>query len=481
LFAAPGRGVTVRGTALPPPAVVVAILAVAAVDVALGFGFARHHTLGIAVALLPAVAIAFGAFVASTPAWLVYAALALNILYPLPLDKPLPLRGGVSLYLPDVLVALALAGWAAGALVTREARGLRWPRTPVLGWPFALFAVLVVLATVRGHERYGVSLLSIPLRLVVYAGIGAAMGALKPRQTYRALLVVFYLGAIWQTLVGVYYLATGSSDTSTGQISTGGIRVLAGSAAIFLSGSFLLALLSLLRTGLAREQAVHLAMLAISAFGIVLTFQRTTFAAIGLVVPVLFLLVRRLPTNVASYLPLCAPFVAAFALLLPTVAPQIGPTLVQRLTATPASDSSARWRQAAIGAVFQQVRESPITGVGFGRQASFTLNGVRVQLSQDPHDQFIYLWAGGGLLLLGSFVLLLATFLVDAVRRARRASGEARLLIVWCVSLWFVFVVNAFTGIILTTENLLLPFWVLLLLPAIVTVGERRRGAFARA
>src|SRR5581483_3616241 len=176
-------------------------------------------------------------------------------------------------FLPDILAVLALVAWLGRrTLGGRDAeRGSL--RTAVLGWPLLLFAALVLFA---------------------YAGIGGALTWLRPREAYRGIVAVFYLGAVWQGAVAVYLLATGGSEASTEPISTGGYRVLAGSTALFLSGSLLLALLNVRREPLARRQAVHLLVLAISLFGLVLTFQRTTFAAIGVLVPVLFVCLRQL-------------------------------------------------------------------------------------------------------------------------------------------------------------------------------------------
>ncbi len=76
--------------------------------------------------------------------------------------------------------------------------------------------------------------------------------------------------------------------------------------------------------------------------------------------------------------------------------------------------------------------------------------------------------------MLGSFVLLLLLYLRDSWRRFRAGTMEERRLVFWAVSLWFVFVVNAATGIILTEPELLLTFWILMFLPMIVP--DRRRG-----
>jgi O-antigen ligase len=165
------------------------------------------------------------------------------------------------------------------------------------------------------------------------------------------------------------------------------------------------------------------------------------------------------------------------ALLVPQGAPNFFPTLGDRITASPSTDTSATWREKATSAVWPQVREAPVTGVGFGRTASFEIDDVRTTIGQDPHDQFIYLWAGGGLLLLGSFGLLLLVYLVESWRRFRVGTSEERRFIFWTVSLWFVFLVNSATGVTLTSPPLLLMFWILMVLPMIV---RRRETVFAR-
>jgi O-antigen ligase len=461
--------------ALAPPQRISARTAAAAlvlVNVALGFGLAESRTAGIALAFLPAAVVLAWVLPAVNPAIFAFAALSLDFLYPIKVDQPLPLPGGVNLHVADVLVLLALASWALSRLSSSPGSRPRWPRTPVLGWPLALFSVVLVTAILRGHAAYGTTLFSIPLRLALYAGIGAAMTTLRPEQAYRGIVAVFYGGAVWQAIVGVYLLGTGGSTGSTAEISTGGSRVLAGSTAIYLAGSLLLALLSLRRETLARRQLLHLTIASLAAFGLALTFQRTTFAVLFLLVPLLFVTARGLTASVALYLPILVPFALLAWLVVPRLAPDLAPTLTQRVTASPAADTSARWRSAALETVLQQVRDSPVTGVGFGRQSSFTLRGVRVELSQDPHDQYIYLWAGGGLLLLGSFVLLVLAYLRDTLKRLRRLTGTAHLLVVWSLLLWLVFMVNAATGIVLTAEELLLAFWVLMLIPAAIARGD---------
>jgi O-antigen ligase len=442
--------------------------ALAASNVGLGVTFAGAKTQGVALAVLPAILLVIGSLIASTRAILIYAAIAINLFEPIPLTDALPLHGGIQIYPSDILVVLAVASWCAAWLLNPEDDRPSLLGTRLLGWPLLLFGAILIIAIVRGHERYGEKLVSVPLRLLVYAGIALAITDLKPRDAYRWLVGLFYAGTLWQSGVAVYGYATGTSVTSAVVLSTGGERVLAGSTAMFMAGALLLALLNLELDLPARRTALHLIMAALATFALVSTYSRTTFAAIGLLVPLFFLTFRRIRLRTALFLPMFAPFLVLVALLVPKADPTLFPTLTNRIAARPSTDTSVEWRQKAISAVWAQVRESPVTGVGFGRTASFEVEGVRTTITQDPHNQFIYLWAGGGLLLLGSFVLLLFVYLAESWRRFKSGAQEERRLIFWAVSVWFVFVVNSATGVTLSSPSLLLMFWVLMVLPTIV-------------
>jgi O-antigen ligase len=445
-----------------------AIAALAVVNAGLGVMLATARTEATALALLPVIAVAIGCLVASNRAILIFAAIAINLFAPLPLTDALPLNTGIQVYPSDILVLLAVAAWVAAWLTNPAHARPASLGTRVLGWPLLLFGVMLFAAVVQGHERYGEELFGPPLRLLLYAGIAAALTDLKPRDAYKWLVVLFYAGTVWQVLVALYGYATGTSATDQVLLSTGGERVLAGSTAIFMAGALLLALLNLERDRSAGRTAVHLAMAMLATFALVSTFQRTTFAVVGLLVPLFLLAFRRIGSRALVYLPLLAPLLVLVALLVPKADPTLFPTLANRIAASPSTDATANWRLRAYASVWAQVRESPVAGVGFGRPARFITRGVRYNVEQDPHNQFLYLWAGGGTLLLGSFVLLLAIYLIESWRRFRTGTSDERRLIFWTVSLWFVFVVNSLTGIVLTTPSLLLAFWVLMLLPMIV-------------
>ncbi len=61
---------------------------------------------------------------------------------------------------------------------------------------------------------------------------------------------------------------------------------------MFMAGALLLALLNLELDRRARRTALHLVMAGLATFALILTFQRTTFALVPLLVPLLLLAFR---------------------------------------------------------------------------------------------------------------------------------------------------------------------------------------------
>ena len=141
----------------------------------------------------------------------------------------------------------------------------------------------------------------------------------------------------------------------------------------------MLALLNLEFQRSARRAALHLLMAALATFALVSTFQRTTFAVASILVPISLLAFRRVGLRAAVYVPLIAPFLVLVALLVPKVDPTFFPTFADRVTASPSTDATAQWRLKAYSAVWGQVREAPLTGVGFGLPVRFLANNVTLQ------------------------------------------------------------------------------------------------------
>jgi hypothetical protein len=252
-----------------------------AANVGLGAMLASARPEGVALAVLPVIVVAIGALIASNRAILIFAAFALALFVPVTPTGALPGPGGISVYPSDLLVVLAVASWVAAWLTRPAYARPSWPETQVLGWPLLLFGIPLVTAIVRGHERYGEKLLSVPVRFLLYAGIAAAVTDLKPRDTYRWLVGLFYVGVVWQVLVALYGYATGWTVDQQGAVSTGGERVLASSTAMFMAGALLLALLNLEFDRSARRTALHLVMAGLATFALASTLARTTFAGIS--------------------------------------------------------------------------------------------------------------------------------------------------------------------------------------------------------
>jgi O-antigen ligase len=114
------------------------------------------------------------------------------------------------------------------------------------------------------------------------------------------------------------------------------------------------------------------------------------------------------------------------------------------------------------------VSKEIVTGVGFGRQTSFEISGQTVTIDGDPHNSYVYLLAGGGLLALGSFLALAATYAVDTLRRIRASTGVSQALVMWSLGTWLAFMINALAGPVFTDATMLLTIWILMVLPSIV-------------
>jgi len=236
-------------------------------NAALGIGLATGRApLAAAGAALPVLALAFGALVASNRGVLIFGALALEFSLA-SVNEGLELPGGVVVFAADVIVGLAFLAWLAARLAAPPEGRPRRLRTPVLGVALVLFALALLVGLVRGSGLYDASLLGMPLRLMLYAGIAFAVVDLTPREALRGITVVFYLGTVWQTFVGAYHLATGTSATTYLELSTGGTRYLGISVATYLAGALVLALLNLHLSRTMRWRLLHLFIAALATFG----------------------------------------------------------------------------------------------------------------------------------------------------------------------------------------------------------------------
>lgn len=429
----------------------------------------------VALALVPLLAMAAAYLMTTGQAVLYGAAIALPALSLAIIAQPLV----GTVVLQDVIAVLALGALLFATMLARG-RLPPVPWTPVLGWPLVLFATAITISTLRGHFAYGVSLLGQPLRLFLYATIVAGLIGMTVPRLYRIVVALFYSGAVVIALTVLYYLAAGGSASHSSDLSTGGIRPLAISTSLYAAGALFLAMLNLRLASSSRDRVLHLCFAAIALFGVVAGFGRAAYLGV-LIVGVVFLLASpRLRNSIGSLVPLALPFLVLLAIGVQFAAPQFVESVGARISASPTSDANVQWRVEATKAVLAQVREQPLFGVGFGKTTEIFLEVVdptsqipatqRVEIDQDPHNGYVYLLAGGGLVTLGAFLLLLGVFAVDAARRYRSTSDPiAKLLILWACATLFVFLLNAASGTSFASPINVLTIWALLVLPAVVT------------
>jgi O-antigen ligase len=437
----------------------------AGIGVAIGDG---KTTLGLLAAALPLLAAVVIWTAAEHRSLLVFLAFALALSGVLPGSLP----GIAKLYPADVIPALGAGSWILVRLLDSTAERPSWPRAVPLSWPFVFFALAILISVVRGHVLWGYSYLSQPVRLIVYALIAGAVAGMSARSTYRGLVVVFYAGTILQTILAVYHVATGTSQAAL-DVSTGGTRVLALSTAMFMAGTLVLALLNLERQRQGRVGALHLGMAILATVDIVLSLGRTTFVAVAVLGPLLLIGLRHARRSLLALVPLALPVVTLLAVVVVQLEPSLPSSLAQRVTASPSTDPSVIERKREVHAVLQGIGKEPFFGLGFGRPVQWVSIDRSVHESRgNAEDDYATILAGGGALALGSFVVLMLGFFVDAFRRLRGTSDDERALLVFAMSMVFIILLNMLTGPILSTPRLLLPFWICLLLPTLVATNR---------
>jgi O-antigen ligase len=387
------------------------------------------------------------------------------------------------------LIAVLAFGALIYAVFLGRGRVPPVPGTPVLGWPYVLFAVIIFAATLRGHYAFGASVVGQPLRLFLFAAIVAGLIGMTVPRMHRLLIAVFYPGALFVALTALFFIFTGGSTTGSWDLSTGGSRPIAITTSIYSAGALFLALLNLRLTHGSRDRVLHLGMSLVAAFGVVAGFGRAVWVPVTIVGLLFLLTSRRLRENVLSVMPLALPFLALLAIVAAQAAPQFVETVTARVSAAPREDVDVRWRLEANRTVLEQVREQPLLGAGFGRSSEIFIefedpaSGLpqveRFEIGQDPHNGYVFLMAGGGILALASFVLLVGVFFVDAFRRYRGTSDpSARLIITWSCATLFVFLFSAASGTSLGSPETVMTIWALLVLPAIVRPDhDADRGA----
>ena len=399
--------------------------------------------------------------------------------------------GGALLYPQDLLVAIAVIGWAVEAAVGRDAQGAS-PRKLIVGVAALVFSAAVLASLVRGHANYGGSYLGQPLRLILYAGIAAALLRAEPASLFRRITIVLYAGVVWQLIAAVYHIATGTSQSNSASLSTGGYRVVSILTSLFVASGLFAAVVNLELDQPMRKKALHLTIVLLALVEIVFAFSRGTFISTALALFALFAVFRRARSAFVTILPLALPLLIASAFFLPqlqtrTNEPSLIQTLIQRLNPRVNSDLSVQWRGQADNILWAQARSNPLVGVGFGKTGKFTLAGVEYRITQDAHNDYLFLLAAGGLALLGAFLAMVASSTLRLYRLYRATDSTAdRLLIAWALATLFTLLFNGLVEPLIVLPSILLTIWIILLLPlafpeAAPSVRRSRASRPARA
>jgi O-antigen ligase len=453
--------------------IAVALLVNAIALVALSGG---HKKIAIVIMLAPVIVVAVASLAATDGTSLVIAALILQMTIQ-PLNNALPLGSSIEVFPSDIVIVLAIAAWFADrALLPAERRAeLTASRrlSPILGLPLLLFTFAIAYAAIRGHDLYGASLIGRPMRMFLYAAIALAIVRTEPRRLYRAIVIAFYAGAVWQLFNAFYYLGTGRSQSIAPDLSTGGTRVLSIAVSFYIAGTFFLALINLSMGGSGPARLLHGTMLILSAVEIGLAFSRGTFITVALLATILFLFLRDVRIGTVAALPLAIPILAVGVLVLARTDSTVIPTFVERINPSITHDQSVRWREKANAELVKQFHESPFTGVGFGRNIHFVIDFQQVDTSQQAHNDFLYILAGAGILGIGSFLLVIGAGIVDALRRLRRTTvPHERALLLFGMIMLATFVLNGLVEPLITLPTILLSIWTVLLLPMAVPQGQ---------
>lgn len=398
-----------------------------------------------------------------------------------PVSERLPL-GGTGVWLADLIVAGVVAGFTIEWMLKPADQRPELPRTLVLGLPMFVFLGALLLGAARGHERYDATLIGMPLRLAAYSAIVFALPGLTPARALKGITWAFYFGSIYLAMVASYHIATGTSATELLNLSTGGIRYIGISAATYAAAAFVLAILNL-GSGRGRP-LLHLIIALIAGFDVIVAYTRTIWLTLTIILVIAVVTAPQIRSALVASVPIVVPVLSLGIILVLTLAPNLVSTLVERVSTPATQDTSVQWRANAYKAVLSGTSDERALGVGFGRETSFSLNGQPNYITGDPHNGFIYVYAGSGILGLAALIFVLLAFLTDLSRRWRWSSGESRTLVAWCGASWVLLLVHAASEPVFTTPHLMITIWICMVLPSVVVrppgLARGRPGALWR-
>jgi O-antigen ligase len=382
--------------------------------------------------------------------------------------------GPLHIFLTDVVLLLAIAYWALGPRVARDGTS-----RPPIGLFLVLVVVLGVCATpglLRGHEDFGVSLLGNVTRLVAYSLVGLAAFRYAAGDFEKGFRWAFAGGLFAAALLGLYYSATGHTATAANALSTGGTRVLPLTLAMYaaMATVFMLVMITL-RPGRSWPWLEWLA-LGAGAIVQVLALGRATMAALMVLGALIVLGTRRTRRSVALVGALAIPLAVVGIVIAHPAPPPAFQTAQNRVFQTSLSDRDIDWRVLASDAVMEGYSDHRWTGLGFGRDISFVVDGNVINVrAGDPHNGFVYLLGGGGLLALLSFSLVILSAFGVGLRRLVRTVDRDRPVLLWATCSLVIYLANVATEPYLSQANNILILWIFVGLIMLTVPRETNR------
>jgi hypothetical protein len=425
------------GTRAPPVATAGLIGLIGLVVVAMGFGLASVVLPGyflFSLLLVPAVAL----LLVMRPEYglTVCVALVCGLIHPA-LVPQIPVFGG-SLAAADATL-LMLAVYAAGAFVVQadKAKAVPVPGTGLLTVAATLFATSLVLAIAAslmlrdiphawalGEIRDLLYVVMLPIAVVILR---------QPERQQRFVLSIVVLGGLFsvgQVLQGVLGVPVfgdagisvletlGREESSTTRANTLGLNVIIFSLLLTV-GAYVLG-----RIG----KAVFFSVGGLLFVGILLTFGRTTFAAVLVCVGLLvwWLNPKKIPPLVA----LLAVTLAIGSVLAITWKPESFSAVLYRLTSVGEEldhGYSAQWRFWEVDAMLPHIQEHPLLGIGLGADyKGVSGSSFRPELNRYMHNAYLYMAGKMGLPALAFLLVSMAAIFAIGRRLARSDASP------WC-------------------------------------------------
>jgi O-antigen ligase len=391
----------------------------------------------VSVLLVPSVLVVL--LVRPEYALVIFIGLVCDLVHPALVPR-VPFLGGSLAAGDATLLMLVMYGLWTGASQAGTKQGAAVASaSPVPGWRLlvtsvVLFSACLLLSVVLSLSVWGLSatvVLGETRDLLYLAALPIALVVLRqPARQQRFVVGLVVLGCLFsigQVLQGLFNLPVfgtagisaletlGYREYSTTRSNTHGLSIIIFSLFLVL-GAYVL--------GTARK-ALLIPVLGLLAMGILLTFGRTTFAAVLLCVIVLvaWLDVKRLP-RLLSLLLLFVVLVSALGLMFK---PASFEAVLYRMTSIESElryGYSAGWRFMEVDAMLPHILSYPLTGIGLGADyKGLSGSSAYPDLNRYMHNAYLYMAGKMGLPALALFLTMMGSIFAIGRRSARNGAS----------------------------------------------------------